>query len=129
MEEAPVNGRPWSAAWKQLAGRLLAIGENRLELLSVELQEERERLLRALLLALGVVAFGLLAAMTLTAAIVVKWWHSSPVAVLLSLAFLYGAAGAFLYWRLAGLLRDWQTLPASLDQLRKDRACLEKILK
>jgi len=129
MEEAPVNGKPWSAAWKLLAGRLLAIGENRLELLSVELQEERERLLRALLLALGVVAFGLLAAMTLTAAIVVKWWHSSPLAVLLSLTFLYGAAGAFLYWRLAGLLRDWQTLPASLDQLRKDRACLEKILK
>jgi hypothetical protein len=27
-----------------------------------------------------------------------------------------------------GLLRDWQTFAASLDQRRKDRLCLEKIL-
>ena len=46
---------------KRLARLLLAIGENRLELLSVELQEERERLLCAILLALGVAAFSLLA--------------------------------------------------------------------
>jgi hypothetical protein len=26
------------------------------------------------------------------------------------------------------VMRDWQTLSASLDQLRKDRACLEQIL-
>ena len=110
-------------------GQLLAIGQNRLELLSVEVQEERERLLHAFLLALGVAVFGLLAAMTLTAAIVWQLWTWSPVGVLLILTFLYGAIGAALYWRLAGLLRDWQTLPASLDQLRKDRACLEKILK
>jgi hypothetical protein len=50
------------------------------------------------------------------------------VTVLLTLTGLYGAAGICLYRRLTGLLRDWQTLSASLDQLRKDRACLEKIL-
>jgi len=33
-----------------------------------------------------------------------------------------------LYRRLTRLLRDWQNLPATLDQLRKDRACLENIL-
>jgi uncharacterized membrane protein YqjE len=129
MEESPVGLRQLPEAWKHLAARLMAIGENRLELLSVEVQEERERLLRAFLLALGVAVFGLLAALTLTAAIVVRWWACSPVAVLLTLTVLYGAAGVLLYRRLTGLLRDWQTLPASLDQLRKDRACLEKILK
>ena len=112
---------------QRFARRLLIIGENRLELLTLEVQEEREQLLQAFLLALGVAAFGLLAGMALTAAIVVLFW-AWPVAVLLSLAFLYGAAGVCLYRLLAGLLRDWQTLPASLDQLRKDRACLEKIL-
>src|ERR1035438_1109231 len=39
---------------KRFARRLLIIGENRFELLMVEVQEERERLLRAILLALGV---------------------------------------------------------------------------
>ena len=63
----------------------MTIGENRLELLAVEVQEERERLLHAFLLALGVAAFGLLAGLTLTAAIVVLLWAWSPVAVLLIL--------------------------------------------
>jgi uncharacterized membrane protein YqjE len=113
---------------KHLGRRLLTIGENRLELLAVEVQEDRERLLHAVLLAFGAGAFGLLAGITLTAAIVVWLWADSPVAVLLTLTGLYGAAGFCLCRRLTGLLRDWQSLSASLDQLRKDRACLEKIL-
>ena len=128
METATVSFRQLAANSKQFVQRLLTIGENRLELLTVEVQEERERLLHAFLLALGVAAFGLLAGLTLTAAIVVWLWAWSPVAVLLTLTGLYGAAGIFLYRRLAGLLRDWQTLSATLDQLRKDRACLEKNL-
>ena len=128
MEESTVSFRQLAATSKHFARRLLTIGENRLELLTVEVQEERERLLHAFLLALGVAAFGLLAGLTLTAAIVVLLWAWSPVAVLLTLTGLYGAAGIYLYRRLTGLLRNWQTLSASLDQLRKDRACLEKIL-
>ena len=127
MEESTASFRQLAAAWKACARRLLTIGENRLELLTVEVQEERERLLHAFLLALGVAAFGLLAGLTLTAAIVVLLW-AWPVAVLLTLAVLYGAAAICLCRRLARLLHDWETLPATLDQLRKDRACLEKIL-
>jgi uncharacterized membrane protein YqjE len=128
MEESTTASRPLARASKLFARRLLTIGENRLELLTVELQEERERLLQALLLAFGAVACALLAAITFTAAVVVLLWAYSHVAALLTLTGLYGVAAAFLYWRLTGLLRDWQTLPDSLDQLRKDRACLEKIL-
>ena len=125
MEESTVGLRQLAAASKQFARRLLTIGENRLELLTVEVQEERKRLLHAILLALGVAAFGLLAGLALTAAIVVLLWAWSHVAVLLALAYLYGAAGICLYRQLTGLLCSWQTLSASLDQLRKDRACLE----
>jgi len=128
METATVSFKQLAATSRRFAQRLLTIGENRLELLTVEVQEERERLLHAILLALGVAAFGLLASLTLTAAIVVLLWTWSPLAVLLTLTGLYGAAGVCLYRRLTGLLRDWQTLSATLDQLRKDRACLEKNL-
>ena len=128
MEESTASFSKLAATSRHFARRLLTIGENRLELLTVEVQEERERLLHAVLLALGVAAFGLLASFTLTAAIVVWLWAWSPVAVLLILTGLYAAAGVCLYRRLTSLLHDWQTLSATLDQLRKDRACLEKIL-
>ncbi len=61
MEEASVSVSQLAASSKDFARRLLTIGENRLELLTVEVQEGRERLLQAFLLALGVAAFGLLA--------------------------------------------------------------------
>jgi uncharacterized membrane protein YqjE len=128
MEDSTVSFTQLATSSKNFARRLLTIGENRLDLFTAEVQEECERLLHAFLLALGVAAFGLLASLTLTAAIVVLLWAWSPVAVLLIFTGLYGAAGIYLYRRLTGLLRDWQTLSASLDQLRKDRACLEKIL-
>ena len=128
MEESTVSLGQLAATSKTFARRLLTIGENRLELLTVEVQEERERLLHAYLLALGVAAFGLLAGVTLTAAIAVLLWAWSHVAVLLIMTALYGAAGICLWRQLTGLLRDWQTLSASLDQLRKDRASLEGIL-
>ncbi len=128
METSTVSIAEFAATSRSFARRLLITGENRLELLAVEMQEGRERLLRAILLALGVAAFGLLASIALTAAIVVWLWAWSPVAVLLILTGLYAAAGIGLYLRLTGLLRNWQTLSASLDQLRKDRACLERIL-
>src|SRR6185437_12435420 len=92
MEASKASFRQLAATSKHFARQLLTIGENRLELLTVEVQEERERLLHVFHLALGVAAFGLLAGLTLTAAIVVWLWAWSPVAVLLILTALYGAA-------------------------------------
>lgn len=128
MDQATTKAAPLAETAKRLARRLLTIGENRVELLMVEVQEERERLLHAILLALGVATFGLLAGMALTGAIVVLLWAYSPLAVLLTMTGLYGAAGLYLYRRLIALLRHWQAMSATLDQLRKDRACLERIL-
>src|SRR5579872_2761195 len=119
---------PLAASSKRFVRRLLTIGENRLELLLVEVQEERERLLRVILLALGVAVFGFLTGAALTVALVVLLWSLSPVLVLLALTLLYGATSYFLYRRFTVLQRNWKTLPATLDQLRKDRACVENSL-
>lgn len=127
MDESTVSLSQLATSSKRFARQLLTIGENRLELLTVEMQEERERLLHSFLLALGVAAFGLLATLTLTAAIVV-WLWAWPVAVLLTLTGLYAVGGICLWRRLDRLLKDWQSLSTTLDQLRKDRLCLEKIL-
>ena len=128
MEPPPANAGQLVETSKRFARRLLTIGENRFELLMAEVQEERERLLRAILLALGVAALSLLAGVALTGAVVVLFREDWRLAALLALTGLYGAAALCLYRRLTRLLRDWQNLPATLDQLRKDRACLEKTL-
>ena len=127
MEATTASVRQLAATSKQMARRLLTLGENRLELLAVEIQEERERLMRAFLLALALAVFGLLAALTLTAAIVLCF-PNSPVAALLTLTMIYATAAIILYRRVLGLLRDGQAFAATLDQLRKDRQCLEDLL-
>ena len=127
--ETPADTIPQLAdASKRLAQRTLVICENRIELLMLEVQEERERILRVIWLALGAGVFGLLAGMTLTAVIVVAFWQQSPVATLLILTALYVAAAAVLYARFVRLQHDWQTFSGTLEQLKKDRECLEKNL-
>jgi len=128
MEPASDNFGQFGASSKHFARRLLTIGENRLELLMVEVQEERERLLHAILLALGVAVFSILTGVALTIAIVVLLLHLSPVAVLLVLTSLFAAIAVYLCTRFTVLQRAWKTLPASLDQFRKNRACLETII-
>lgn len=126
MEASDETWPNLAAASKKLTQRAFVIGENRLELLLLELQEERERILRSIWMALSAVVFGLLAGMTLTALIAVALWQQSPLAVLAILTALYGGAAWFLYLRLSRMLHDWETLPATIDQLKKDRQCLEK---
>lgn len=128
MEPAAASPGQFAAASKHFARRLLTIGENRVELLMLEMQEERERLLRAILLAIGVATLGLLAAITLTGALVFLLSEISPAVVLLVMTALYGGTAALLLRRLTLLIRDWEDFPATLDQLRKDHACLEKSL-
>ena|SRR5579872_5639817 len=128
MNPSSINSPQLAGASKRLARRCLALGENRLQLLVVEVQEERQHLLHLLLLAIGAAAFGLLAGEVLTVMMVVLLWATAPILVLLVLALLYAGAAAFLYRRLKSLRCRWKAFPATLDQLRKDRECLERSL-
>jgi uncharacterized membrane protein YqjE len=82
--------------------------------------------LLAIMLGLCAAAFGLLAGVALTIMIAVALWEHSPIIALLVLTLLYAIAAVSFYARLNRLQRDWQTLPGTLDQLKKDRECLEK---
>jgi uncharacterized membrane protein YqjE len=126
METTSDNGTHLGDATKRIMQRVFVIFENRLQLLMVEVQEERERVLLAILLGLCAAAFGLLAGVTLTVVIAVALWEHSPIIALLVLAVIYIIAAVVFYGRLVRLQRDWQTLPGTLDQLKKDRECLEK---
>jgi uncharacterized membrane protein YqjE len=128
MEPTPESAPDLASATKRISQRLFIIAENRLQLLIVEAQEERERILQAMCLAIATAAFGLLTGVTLTLAIVVVLWNHSPVLAVLVLAVIYLAAALAFYLRLVHMQKNWQTLPSTLEQLRKDRECLEKSL-
>ena len=111
-------------ASKRLVNRFLAIFENRLALAMVELQEEREKVLRSLWFAMITGVCLLLAGIVLTVLVARVFWGNHPIAALLALMALYLSIAVIFYLRLARLQRDWQTLPATIEQLRKDRECL-----
>lgn len=115
-------------ASKRLAHQALVVGENRIQLFLLEMQEERDHIFRAFWLSLGIAIFVLLTGTALTILITVSCWQWSPVAVLAILVLVYGGIAGFLYGQLARLRRDWQSFSATLNELRKDRECLEKNL-
>ena len=128
METTTANLGSLATASRHFVRTLFTTGQNRLELLVVEMQEARARLLQAILLTLGVAAFGFFALLALNIVVVILLWSYSPVIVLLAMAGFYTVCAAGLYCKLTRLLRDWQMLSATLDQLKKDRAGLEKAL-
>jgi len=112
-------------ASRRMGHRLFVVFENRLHLLSVEAQEEREKILQSIWLALGAALFGLLAGISLSLTVMLALWEHSPILVPLGLAAAYTIAAVLLYAKLSRLQRDWQTLSGTIEQLKKDRECLE----
>jgi uncharacterized membrane protein YqjE len=105
---------------------LVATGHNRLELVLVELEEERWRFFNTLLLA-GM--FLVLAAMTLmvaTIAIVVTCLQAGRVDLVVALIVLYLVATVICYWRLRSGLKQKVLFSATRAELRKDKACWEE---
>ena len=110
---------------RRLVRGIVDIAGTRLELLLVELHEERERCAIAALLALGSILCGFLACVALTACwMVIAWPHSPAISVTVPFG-VFTLAAVGLHRRLRAMLRDWRTLPESFEQLRKDRECLE----
>ena len=128
MDAPSANVARCARTLRVLAQRLLTIGENRIVLLAIEMQEQREHLVHTLIAALCVAAFGLLALIALSAALVLLLWNWSPIGALLVLAVIHGTIAIGLTWRMLHTLHDWQSFTATLDQLRKDRAGLEAAL-
>ena len=115
--------RVWNS-FKRILDTLLASAENRVELFAVELQEEKCRLVEALICAAAATAFGLMPLTLVTFTIVILVWEDGRVVALTLLSALYLAC-AILAWRgLQKRLKNTTGFSATLGELRKDRACL-----
>lgn len=117
-----------AAGSRRLAGHILATGENRLELLLVELQEEREHTFQMVGLLLSLTAFLTLAGGTLTLAVVVLLWDVSRIWPVCLLTVFWAGVGFAVYRRLRHQLEQWQSFPETVNQVHRDLAALTRRL-
>ena len=114
------------ASLRRLLKTILAIAHNRLELLLVELQEERWRLLNTLLLAGIVLILMLMTLLVPTVTIMVLCVKADRLDLLVLLMLLYLAATIVAFWRLRARVKHWAPFSATLAELKKDKACLDE---
>lgn len=108
-----------------LAGTLLATLRTRLELISVELEEELARYSSYLLWSLVALFCAGIAVLLAILLIVALYWDSHRMLVLLSLIALFGGAAIVLAWWLRLAIRNKPRLLAStFSELKKDSASL-----
>jgi len=110
---------------RTLCDGLIAGAEKRLELFSLELQEEKLRLIQIFIWISAVVFSGMMAITFMSLVLVYAFWESARLAVLGGLAFLYIAAfvaitAAFRRY----LARQPKPFTATMSELDIDRACI-----
>jgi len=113
------------AQGRRLLDQCLGVAQTRLELLSVELQEEKYRLVEVLILTFAVVVLALMALMVVSFALVVLFWDHGRMIVLVILVVAYTGAAVGVGLRLRRQLKsDRRPFRDSIDELKKDRECL-----
>lgn len=113
------------ASFRQLLGSALGLLHNRIELLGVELAEERENLLT--LITLGMLAVICLGAglVFFAALIIYLCWNTYPALALGVCSLLFLSVGVVAWWRAVRQPRlGSRIFSASLAELHKDRVAL-----
>lgn len=110
---------------RRLGASFLAVAHNRLELLVLELQQERIRIIEAILLIATIAALGFFTIALLAAALIVLTWDRFGVIGLFVLSGVGLIGTLIVLWRLWVRLKDWAFLPGTLDELKKDFECLD----
>lgn len=107
------------------ADGLLGSVHDRVELLSVELHEEKHRLIQIAIWISATVILALLALIFASIAVLVVFWDTARVGVVVGLAGAYiaGLVGVVLGFR-RYLARQPKPFAATLNELREDRTCI-----
>lgn len=107
------------------ADGLIGSAHDRLELLAVELHEEKFRLIQIFIWISGIVFLAMLALVFISFAVIVLLWDTARMAVIITLASGYTLGLIAAVW---GFRRYLKTQPkpfaATLGELREDRECI-----
>ena len=125
METAPPGPGGVLSSLRSLGDGILASVQDRLELFSIELREEKLRLIRTFVWISATVFLGMMAIMFASLTLVYLFWESARLAVLGGLTVLY--AGALVVVIVAFrrfLARQPGPFAATLHEIGEDRACI-----
>lgn len=108
----------------RLGATLLAMLHTRVELASVELQEEGQRMLRCLVLSLAALFLAAMTVVLVTFFVILLCWEEHPLLAVAVLAALYGTGALLLAAKARKTIRNRPgLLSATLGELRKDMEC------
>jgi uncharacterized membrane protein YqjE len=107
---------------RRILDSAFAIFETRLELIGIELQEEKERLIVVLFLGLAAMMLAMMALISLTVLIAIFFWDTYRWEALGGITLLYALIAIVCGLRARSKLRDAPHLfDDTLDEFRKDR--------
>ncbi len=113
--------------FKRILKSICALAQTRVELVSIELTEEKNRMFSAFFGGLIALLFGVMALITLTALAVLVCWETYRWQALAGLGFLYLAIAIICALRTSAQLRKAPfLLEATLAEFKKDREAFKK---
>jgi len=125
MEPATPASAGFLHSLRALGDGLLATVQDRLELFSVELQEEKFRLIQIFVWISAAVFTGMMAIMFASLTLVYLFWASARLAVLGGLTIVYtGALVALVIALRRFIARQPRPFSATRQEIGKDRACI-----
>jgi uncharacterized membrane protein YqjE len=110
--------------WRRVGGLTLAAVRNRVELFAVECEEEKCRLIQALLLTAAAIAVGTTTLMLLTVTIVLAFWENGRLAALGVLSAVFVLATVLILRELKKLKAGGPGFRGTIGELKKDCACI-----
>jgi uncharacterized membrane protein YqjE len=112
-------------AFRALGDGLLGTLQDRLHLLSIELHEEKYRLVQIFIWVSAVVFTGMMTIMFASLTLVYLFWESARMMVLCGLTFLYaGALATIVVAFRRYLARQPAPFAATLQEIGQDRSCI-----
>jgi uncharacterized membrane protein YqjE len=125
METASSSHVGFLGSFRALGDGLLATVQDRLELFSVELQEEKFRLIQTFIWISAAVFTGMMAITFASLTLVYLFWESARLAVLGGLTVFYaGALVAIIIAFRRFIARQPRPFTATRQEIGEDRACI-----
>jgi uncharacterized membrane protein YqjE len=109
-----------------LGDNLIGTLQERIELVSVELQEEKYRLTQLIIWMSAAVFAGVMTLSFATLTIVYLFWESARLGVLAGFTMFYGAALAWVIVLLRRSFAQPKPFEATIKTLKEDRECIRK---
>jgi uncharacterized membrane protein YqjE len=107
---------------RRLVGSAIGLLQTRLELVGIELAEEKERLLGVLFFGLAAMMLAMMALVSLTVLVAIAFWDSYRWQSLAAITALYALAAAGCALKARADVREAPTMfEATLNELEKDR--------